>query len=147
MKELLEKLSSYNIFNYLLPGTLFATFVDGMTSLKVLQEDIVVGAFLYYFLGSVVSRVGSLIIEPILLSMKFVDYAPYAAFVQATKVDAKIEILSEQNNMYRTFIALFVSIAAIAAYDKTSMAYPFLHAAAPYVCITGLLLHGVTHNS
>lgn len=140
VKDLLDKLSSYNIFNYLLPGILFAAFVDGLTTLRVLQKDVVVGVFIYYFLGSVVSRVGSLLVEPILKRMKFVQFAPYTAFVKATKVDAKIEILSEQNNMYRTFIALFVSVAAVAAYDKASLAVPFLHVAAPYVCIAGLLV-------
>lgn len=140
MKDLLDKLTSYNIFNYLLPGVLFAAFVDGLTSLKVLQKDLVVGVFLYYFLGSVVSRVGSLLVEPILLRMKFVQYTPYAVFVKAAKADAKIEVLSEQNNMYRTFIALFISVAVVAAYDKASIAIPFLHAAAPYVCIAGLLV-------
>lgn len=140
MKDLLDKLSTYNVFNYLLPGVLFAAFVDGLTSLRVLQKDLVVGVFLYYFLGSVVSRVGSLIVEPILLKMKFVQYAPYPAFLQATKVDAKIELLSEQNNMYRTFIALFISVAVVAVYDKASKSIPSLHSAAPYVCIAGLLV-------
>lgn len=140
MKDLLDKLTSYNIFNYLLPGVLFAAFMDGLTSLKVLQKDIVVGVFLYYFLGSVVSRVGSLLVEPILLRVKFVQYAPYAAFVKAAKVDEKIEVLSEQNNMYRTFIALFISVATVTAYDKASLSIPFLHTAAPYVCIAGLLV-------
>lgn len=139
LKDLLDKLTSYNIFNYLLPGVLFAAFVDRLTSLRVLQKDVVVGVFLYYFLGSVVSRIGSLLVEPILLKLKFVQYAPYAAFIQATKFDSKIEILSEQNNMYRTFIALFLSVAVVVAYDKTSMSIPILNVAAPYICITGLL--------
>ena len=138
MKDLLDKLSSYNIFNYLLPGVLFALFVDGLTSLSVLQKDVVVGAFLYYFLGSVVSRVGSLLVEPILLRLKFVQYAPYPGFLQAIKADPKLEILSEQNNMYRTFIAMFISVAVVAAYDKASQSIPSLHSAAPYVCIVGL---------
>lgn len=139
MKDLLDKLSTYNVFNYLLPGVLFAVFVDGLTSLKVLQKDVVIGAFLYYFLGSVVSRVGSLLVEPILLRMKFVQYAPYSEFLQAMKTDAKIELLSEQNNMYRSFIALFISLAVVAGYDKASHSIPSLHSAAPYVCIAGLL--------
>lgn len=41
--------------------------------------------------------------------------------------------------MYRTFIALFVSVAAVALYDWASRANPFLDAIAPYVCIAGLL--------
>lgn len=42
MKDLLDKISSYNIFNYLLPGVLFAAFVDALTSFQVLQRDPVV---------------------------------------------------------------------------------------------------------
>ena len=138
MKDLLDKISSYNIFNYLLPGVLFAAFVDGLINLQVLQKDLIVGAFLYYFLGSVVSRVGSLVVEPILRRTKFLSFAPYGAFVKAAKADPKIELLSEVNNMYRTFVALFLSVAIVALYSKASNYFPFLHAAAPWVCIVGL---------
>ena len=91
MKDLLDKLSSYNIFNYLLPGVLFAAFVDSLTSFHLVQKDPVVGAFLYYFLGSVVSRVGSLFVEPLLRRFNFVAFAPYEDFVRASKEDPKIE--------------------------------------------------------
>lgn len=139
MKDLLDKLSSYNIFNYLLPGVLFAAFVDRLTNLQVLQKDMIVGVFLYYFLGSVVSRIGSLVVEPILHRTKFLSFAPYDAFVKAAKADPKIELLSEVNNMYRTFVALFLSVAMVALYSKASNYLPSLQAAAPWVCIVGLL--------
>ena len=45
MDGLLDKISSYNIFNYLLPGSIFAVVADALTSFRVLQEDIVVGLF------------------------------------------------------------------------------------------------------
>ena len=66
MKELLDKLSSYNLFNYLFPGILFVTIAKETTSLDLLQENIITGVFLYYFIGLVISRVGSLLIEPLL---------------------------------------------------------------------------------
>lgn len=138
MKDLLDKLSSYNVFNYLLPGVLFAVFVDALTNLKVLQKDPVVGVFVYYFVGSVVSRVGSLLVEPALVKLKWVRYAPYASFVKASKVDPKIDLLSEQNNVYRTLIALFLTIALVAIYDHMASKLPFLSTAAPYVCIAVL---------
>ncbi len=64
MKELLDRLSSYNLFNYLLPGVVFAIVAKSVTSYNFLQDDIFVGAFTYYFIGLVVSRVGSTILEP-----------------------------------------------------------------------------------
>lgn len=138
MKDLLDKLSSYNIFNYLFPGILFAIFVDSMTSFHVVQKNLVIGVFLYYFLGSVVSRVGSLFVEPLLRKSNLVDFAPYDDFVQASKVDQKIELLSEVNNMYRTLCALMVSVGAVVLYARAANYYPPLRTALPWVLIIGL---------
>ncbi|MGV8713058.1 MAG: hypothetical protein ACWA6R_10975 [Nitrosomonas sp.] len=135
MKELLDKLSSYNVFNYLLPGILFAAFVDRLTSLQILQKDILVGVFIYYFLGSVVSRIGSLFIEPILRKMGIVKFASYDDFVRVSKADPKLDVLSEANNMYRTLCSLMVCVGAIFLYDKASVIWPDLHTVAPAVLI------------
>ena len=138
MKELLDKLSSYNIFNYLLPGVLFAVFTHALTSLAVLQKDIVVGVFVYYFLGSLVSRVGSLVVEPTLRRIGFVVFAPYEDFVRASKADPKLEVLSEANNMYRTFVALMLMVGAVWLYDVAATAVPYLHTLAPVICLVGI---------
>lgn len=66
MKEILDKLTSYNLFNYLLPGVVFAVLASKVTRFTLIQQDLVAGAFLYYFIGLVISRFGSLILEPIL---------------------------------------------------------------------------------
>lgn len=138
MKDLLDKLSSYNIFNYLLPGVLFAVFVDELTSFHILQKDIAVGVFVYYFLGSVVSRIGSLLIEPSLRKLGVAKFAPYEDFVRVSKTDPKLEILSEANNMYRTICSLMLCIGVIALYDRACSSWPVLHAADPAVLIIGL---------
>lgn len=138
MKDLLDKLSSYNIFNYLLPGVLFAAFVDAFTSLRVLQADVVVAVFVYYFLGSVVSRVGSLLVEPLLRRFHVVTFAPYEDFVRASKADPKLEILSEANNMYRTICALMMTVGVVTLYEKASIYWPILNVVAPSVLIIGL---------
>lgn len=58
MKDLLDKLGSYNLFNYLLPGLLFAVMVDQWTSFKIAPGNLAIGVFVYFFLGSVISRLG-----------------------------------------------------------------------------------------
>lgn len=110
MKELLDKISSYNIFNYLLPGILYAVLLSEFSEVDIIQEEIIVGAFLYYFIGLVISRIGSLIVEPIFKKMKFLKFAEYSEFITACEKDTKLETLSESNNMYRTLIALFLSL-------------------------------------
>lgn len=91
-----------------------------------MQDSVVTGVFVYYFMGSVVSRIGSLIIEPILKKIGFVKFASYADFVKASKNDSKLEILSEANNMYRTLSSLMLCIGFIAIYDQATQYYPCL---------------------
>lgn len=126
MNELLTKLSSYNLFNYLLPGVLFAVLASEATPYQLLRKDIVPGLFLYYFLGMVVSRFGSLVISPLLKSLKFVRFAEYKSFVAASKKDPQIEILSEVNNTYRTICSLFALLLLLKIYAKIEASLPWL---------------------
>ncbi len=123
MKDLLDKLSSYNIFNYLFPGVVFVVVLSKTTKYNLIQDDILVGAFFYYFLGLIISRIGSLIIEPILRKISFLIFADYSDFVKAEKSDGKIEILSEVNNMYRTICSLFLLEIIVIIYERIATIY------------------------
>ena len=140
MNEILSKISTYNIFNYLLPGTLFATIGDALTSYRFVQDDIIIGLFLYYFLGLVISRVGSLLIEPFLKKIKFVRFADYHRYVVASKEDLKIDELSETNNTYRTLCALFVCLLVLISFEKAVELCPRLNDFGPYILGIGLFL-------
>lgn len=126
MKDLLDKLSSYNIFNYLFPGVVFVVLASKLTTYNFLQQDILVGAFLYYFIGLVVSRIGSIFIEPVLKFIKFLKFADYKNFVKASKADTKIDTLSEVNNMYRTICSLFLMLISIKGFDWLTTKWQFL---------------------
>ncbi len=107
MKDLLEKLSTYNLFNYLFPGVVFVVLVEELTDYSFIQPNIVLGVFLYYFIGLVISRVGSLVVEPFLKWTSFLKFADYKDYVAASKKDERVELLSEVNNTYRTLCACF----------------------------------------
>ncbi len=140
MSEILNKISSYNIFNYLFSGTIFAVAADAFTSYSLIQEDILIAIFLYYFLGMVISRVGSLAVEPLLKKTGFIRFSDYSKFVIASQTDPKIEVLSEVNNVYRTLCALFVTLLIFSTYDACTSSWPFLTVAGPYVAASGLLV-------
>ena len=139
MDGLLDKISSYNIFNYLLPGSLFAVIADAVTDYRLIQEDIVVGLFLYYFIGLVVSRIGSLVVEPVLKAVRFVTFVDYSNFVEASKADPKIDVLSETNNMYRTLCALFLLLLMVVLFDRFAPLLPWLVDGSPYIAGVALL--------
>lgn len=117
MKEILDKISSYNLFNYLLPGILLICISKQFTGYNFAQANDFIGAFLYYFIGMVISRFGSLFIEPALKKISFLKFADYKSFVSASKKDEKIELFSEVNNTYRTITAMFVILLLLKLYN------------------------------
>jgi len=140
MKDLLDKVSSYNLFNYLFPGILFAVIATNITSYMFIYENLITGAFIYYFIGLIISRFGSLIIEPFLKKTHFLKLADYNKFVQASKKDDKIEILSESNNTYRTLCSMFFLLLLMKIYELIELSSPALKTWSPYILIFLLLL-------
>jgi|SRR5205807_8513114 len=116
MSELINKIDSYNIFNYLFPGVLFSVFTSDAIRYPGDPKDVFARLFLYYFVGLVISRWGSLIIEPIL--RRLVEFAPYPDYVKASAKDKKIEVLSEANNTYRTLCAMFSLLLLMRLFAK-----------------------------
>jgi hypothetical protein len=117
MKELLEKISSYNLFNYLLPGVIYSVAIDELTQFSIISENLVVVGFVCYFIGMVISRIGSIIVEPILKKIGFLKFKDYKDFISASQSDPKLEVLSEQNNTYRSIIAMLLMIAVSVFYN------------------------------
>ena len=127
MKEILEKLSSYNIFNYLFPGVVYVLLLSKYTNYNIVQNDILLGAFLYYFIGLIISRIGSLFIEPFLKYIKFIVFTDYNKFVTVSKIDSMLTTLSEVNNMYRTITAMFIILLCSKLYEKVEIYFSFIH--------------------
>jgi len=74
----------------------------------------------------VISRFGSLIIEPLLKTLSFVKFAEYKDFVAVSQKDSKLEVLSEVNNTYRTLASLFSLLLLLKLYVKLEGKFPFL---------------------
>ncbi|EGR3053215.1 hypothetical protein DMW34_01055, partial [Vibrio parahaemolyticus] len=120
MENLLDKLSSYNLFNYLFPGIVFVAIVDSLTAYSFTQENLVLGIFLYYFIGLIISRIGSICIEPLLKKVGFLKFSEYKDYMAASQKDQLIPVLSEANNMYRTLCSMFLCISLIKLYEHIS---------------------------
>ena len=75
MEKILEKLSSYQVINYIFCGFIVCYLSKYFPSYNLLSDDVLINLLLFYFSGLVVSRVGSLLIEPLLLKIKFIKYA------------------------------------------------------------------------
>lgn len=120
MNDLLAKISSYNIFNYLFPGALFVVVAERMGIVALPQLDIITRLLIYYSAGLGISRVGSLILEPALLWTRFVKYSEYSDYVTACDADPKIVTLVEASNTFRTIAA--GALCLLVAWPVSTMA-------------------------
>lgn len=137
MKELIDKLSSYNIFNFLFPGVLFVVLLGKTTNYNLVQDNIAVGVFLYYFIGLIINRIGSLVIEPVLKFVGFIKYKQANDFRRASTIHPRILLFLEVNNMFRALCALFLILAAIVISEKLGFSIDFSNSS---VQITSLLV-------
>ena len=112
MGKFLDKLENYNILNYILPAIVFDIGCRYYINIRIIPTDnILISLFIYYFLGLVISRIGSLIIKPLLWKFKILnkkDSSEGVDFYEAEEKDSKIKILFADYNMYRNFIATFL---------------------------------------
>ncbi len=140
MEKFLDKLSSYNIFNYLIPGVVFCVIADRYLGIPLLQDFIINGLFLYYFVGLVISRLGSTVIEPLLKKTGFIKLADYRDYIKAEKEDPKIGLLSESNNMYRTLLSALLLLLCAAAVWQLVQSVPSMMILFKLLILPGLVL-------
>ena len=104
MNNFIEKLGSYQIITNLLPGVFFGMALRLLLGITVPMENMGEEIMVYYFMGLIISRVGSLVVEQLLKKVCFLKFAPYGDFVAASKIDTKIDTLSEINNYMRSLL-------------------------------------------
>lgn len=112
MEEFLRKLSSYNLFVNLVPGCIFMFYLHELKSIVLISNteggiSVFTLLCMWYVVGIVINRIGSLVIEPLYKKIKIIIFASYDDYVNAEKKDNKIALLSEVNNFYRSMVALF----------------------------------------
>lgn len=123
MGEFIKKISSYNIFNYLFSGIIFCAIVERFTQYKIMQNDIFTYIFICYFIGLSISRVGSLILEPMLIKFNILKSYDYKDYLETSKNDNEIKIFLEIANMYRTFLSMFIVFSIVKIYEFISIKY------------------------
>ena len=85
MEKIIEKIEVYHFINYLLPGIIFGTIFTEITQKNFFNDNIILAIIEYYFVGLVLSRIGSIIIKPILEKLKIITCAKYSQYIISIK--------------------------------------------------------------
>lgn len=108
VSQILEKISNYQFLNNLIPGALFCVILPLLTRYDLMGDNMWFNLAIVYFSGIVMSRFGSIVIEELFKKWHIVTFESYPRYIDASAKDEFIKTLSMENNMYRTFISLFV---------------------------------------
>lgn len=108
-KTLSDKLSSYSLFNFIFPGTLFLGLIK-----FVGKKDIIFDENIWWFLlaayscGMVISRIGSLVVEESFKMFGWIKKYDVQKYSESLKNNAMTGILLEICNTYRTLCAMWL---------------------------------------
>lgn len=103
LSKLLDKISSYDFLNYLLPGSIFCVFLKHLVGYDIIAFSMIENFLICYFVGLVISRFGSLVIKEVMKKVGFFVEVKYKDFLAAEKVDPKLTVLNAVNNMFCSF--------------------------------------------
>ena len=108
MDKLIDKISNYHLFNNLIPGYLFLIISSYILEKNIISSNLLFTTVLAYFIGIIISRISSLIIEPLIIKIRKVEKKDYSEYVCAANKDDKIEIFNQDCNMYRSLCTLMI---------------------------------------
>lgn len=123
LKSFSEKVSSYQIFTFLFPGAVFLAVLSNVYSKTVPETSIWEKLFLCYTVGMIISRIGTLLLEEFLFWLSnlcghFLVRIDYRKIILAERKDAKVNMLLQVSNTYRTMAAVFLTLLIVAAVNK-----------------------------
>lgn len=110
MNEIIKKLDSYELMLNLLPGGFFCISLKFFCDLSIPVENWGEELLVFYFVGFIINRLGSLVVKPLLRKCGIIAEKDYSDYVKAEKADSKVQVLSEINNYFRTLLTAAILI-------------------------------------
>ena len=141
MKTITERLSQYNFLTNLLPGTILCTMLRYLVGFNVgFSTEWYQLIVIFYFVGMVNNRVGSLLVEPILKRFRIVKPIPYETYVLAEKNDEKIHTLMMENNVYRSCVSACLIVLIAFGYKWLMERFCFWAEYRSFILLVGLIV-------
>lgn len=115
LKQILERLSQYNIVTNILPGAILCIILKYLVGYDLFftGEWLLLG-ILFYFVGVINNRVGAVIIRPFFKWIHFIKPKPYSEYVRAEKKDVKLLTITTESSVFRSYVAVcFLSLLSI----------------------------------
>lgn len=95
LNNMIEKISSYEIFNNIILGVIYSVLTEKLTRSHISTENVFMNIVLLYFIRLVIGRIGSISSDFIDWCFKkfgwksFLHFAPYSDYITVERKDEK----------------------------------------------------------
>lgn len=113
MDKIIDKISSYHIFNYIIPGYIFILICDRYFDIKICDSNAVNNVIIAYIVGLIIGRISSILIEKRLYYVFKIKNESYESFVKAEVKNDKLNVILQDRNMYRNLFTTFLLLLVI----------------------------------
>ena len=127
IKDIIEKIGAYQIFTNLLPGAFFCLWLQVFLSESYTLGNIGTDLVACYFIGYLINRLGSLVIEGLCKRIKLIEFSSYSDYIKAESIDAKIATLSETNSYLRSLLTSILLIPPTVLLDFLRQKWPWFN--------------------
>lgn len=115
---MLEKLDAYDLIANLVPGAALTYALHFSRFPTPAPEEWAAFLLVAFVAGVTTNRLGSLVLDPVLRRLRFLNRKNYPLFVASEKVDQKLETLVANHGLYRTFFMaglIYLSLLAVSS--------------------------------
>ena len=138
--KLVEKISTYQILNYMIPGSVLCLLLKYFVGYDLLTFSVIENIVVVYFVGMVNSRLSSLVLKPLLKKTKVINEADHKEFIIAEKEDAKLTLLSDMNNSFRSIANAMLILLLAYIIKHISVIETFVLENINWIAIVSLLI-------
>ena len=114
-----EKLDAYDLVANLVPGAALTYALHFSKFPTPAPNDWAAFLLVAFVAGVTTNRLGSLVLDPVLRRVRFLNQKDYELFVVSEKADRKLETLVANHGLYRTFFTaglLYLVLLAISSW-------------------------------
>ncbi len=140
MNSIIDKIGTYQILTNLFPGVFFSIGMKYMFGIDIFSNDIGYYVAECYFMGLIISRIGSILVVPICKKLKLIKHVNYSEYIIAAKGDPKIDVLSEMNNYLRSLLTCTIFMPVCYGIYCLYISLAWFHSVFPWGAIIFLVV-------
>lgn len=127
MNDFIFLLSNLRVVSSIVPGAILCIYINDFLKINILRHETIVNIFIFYAVGVIIGRIGSIVIEPLFESFGIIDKENYPNFIDAEIKNPKVSTIDEISRFYRSMATLMMLIIVGILFEYPMNLYPLTY--------------------